>query len=139
MTGLPARPALVPISPRTSASLLVAIESSPPQPAAVNLKHEPEVATLTAAIVRGDEAAFRAFHAQYAGRLLGYLLVLHRGDEPAARDIWQNTFVKAARRMRCFSTEAELWAWLATIARHASLDARRSSSRLARLRERLAN
>lgn len=97
-----------------------------------------DIATLTRAIARGNEAAFRDFHQRYAGRVFGYALVLHRGDEVRARETWQTTLVKAAGRMKPVADDKQLWAWLATIARNAALDAHRSSWRFARLRDRLA-
>jgi RNA polymerase sigma-70 factor (ECF subfamily) len=97
-----------------------------------------DISALTRAIAQGDEAAFREFHQRYAGRLFGYALVLHGGDDTRARETWQTTLVKVAGRMKPFAGEPQLWAWLATIARNAALDAHRSSSRFARLRDRLA-
>ena len=43
------------------------------------------VGRLTARMAKGDERAWTEFHERYFSRLLGYLIVLHRGDEVLAR------------------------------------------------------
>ena len=65
-----------------------AIQSSRPRAA------PPDVAALTRALARGDEAAFREFYGAYFDRLLRYLLVVTGGDETAAREALQLTLVR---------------------------------------------
>jgi RNA polymerase sigma-70 factor (ECF subfamily) len=84
---------------------------------------------LTRAIVAGDEAAFRAFYDRYNGRLYGFLLVLTSGQEEIARELHQTVMVKVARKFKVIGTEAELWAWLAQIARNAFIDHLRKQAR----------
>ena len=74
---------------------------------------------LTRAIVTGDETAFSEFYDRYSGRLFGFLLVLTSGQEDAARELHQIAMVKVARKFKVIATEAELWAWLAQVARNA--------------------
>lgn len=83
----------------------------------------------TRSLSAGDEAAWSAFHAAYASRLLRYLLVLTRGDEAAARDALQQAFVRAVRHMRLFKTEPDLWRWLVCLARSAAADQSRRERR----------
>lgn len=89
----------------------------------------PSIAALTRGLERGDEAAYRALHAAYFDRLLRYLLVVARGDEHAARDALQATFLRVARHARPFSEESHLWSWLTVLARSALADQRRGRRR----------
>lgn len=84
---------------------------------------------LTAGLAAGDEAAFRELHAVYFDRLFRYLLVILRGDQAAAKDALQETFLRVARHARKFNTEEELWGWLTVLARSSALDAGRKQSR----------
>jgi RNA polymerase sigma-70 factor (ECF subfamily) len=84
---------------------------------------------LTRAIVAGDEAAFREFYDGYSGRLFGFLLVLTSGQEEIARELHQTVMVKVARKFKVIATEAQLWAWLAQIARNAFIDHLRKQAR----------
>ena len=84
---------------------------------------------LTHALERGDEEAWRQFHATYAPRLFRYLLVVCAGREDASRDALQGTFLRAVRHIRPFDDEAELWGWLTVLARSAAADAGRRERR----------
>jgi RNA polymerase sigma-70 factor (ECF subfamily) len=77
---------------------------------------------LTAALAAGDEEAFRQFHSAYFDRLLRYLFVVTRGDEQAAHDALQETFIRVARHARSFEREEEFWSWLTVLARSAAAD-----------------
>src|SRR5687767_12725442 len=81
-----------------------------------------ETIQLTRAIVGGDEAAFGDFYDRYSGRLYGFLLVLTSGQENVAREVHQIVMAKVARKFKVIATEAELWAWLAQVARNAFVD-----------------
>jgi RNA polymerase sigma-70 factor (ECF subfamily) len=94
------------------------------------------VAALTHRLVAGEEAAWRAFHAQYFDRLLRYLFVLCRGDEQAARDALQAALVKIVRHMRRFDREEVLWSWLTVVARSCVVDDSRRQSRYRALLDR---
>lgn len=87
------------------------------------------IRALTGRMVRGDEAAWREFHGRYFDRLWRYLLVVTRGQEEAAQEAVQLTFVRAARHIRRFESEAALWSWLTVLARSAVIDEQRKRSR----------
>jgi len=73
-------------------------------------------------MARGDEAAFREFFDAYFNRLLRYLLVVTRGDEPAAREALQAALVRVARHAQPFDSEEKFWSWLTVLARTALAD-----------------
>jgi len=87
------------------------------------------VATLTRAMVKGDESAYRQFHEAYCQRLYRYLLVVAAGDEDAARETLQSTFVRVVRHIKEFADEARFWNWLTVLARTAFLDQTRKQRR----------
>lgn len=89
---------------------------------------EDVIATLTAAIRAGNEAAFEQFHSLYAARLYRYALVLARGDEQEAREVAQTVWVKAAARCEVCANDRALWAWLTCVARNAFIDQCRARS-----------
>lgn len=91
------------------------------------------ITKLTKGLGAGNEAAFRQFHALYFDRLLRYLLVITRGDEDAARDALQETFLRVARHARRFDDEDAFWKWLTVLARSAAVDGGRKQWRYWRL------
>ena len=88
---------------------------------------QPEIATLTRAMVGGDDTAWVTFHAEYSGRVHRYLLVLLRGDEDMAGELLQVTFTRVAKHIRAFNDEKVFWHWLARIARTVAIDEVRKS------------
>jgi RNA polymerase sigma-70 factor (ECF subfamily) len=92
-------------------------------------KPPPDVLTLTAGMSRGDEAAFHEFYSLYFNRLLRYLLVVAGGQEEIAREALQFTFVRVARHVRIFDSEAAFWNWLAVLARNCAVDELRKRKR----------
>src|SRR5213595_3596676 len=72
---------------------------------------------LSAAVARGDEAAFRELYDLYRARLFRFALVVGRGDETLAHDTVQNSFLTAAAKLRTVESEEHLWNWLARVAR----------------------
>jgi RNA polymerase sigma-70 factor (ECF subfamily) len=82
-----------------------------------------------------DEQAWQAFHAAYFQRLLRYLTVVLRGDEDAATECVQQTFLRVVRHIKVFEAEAEFWRWLACLARCAATDHQRSRRRYLELLE----
>jgi RNA polymerase sigma-70 factor (ECF subfamily) len=88
-----------------------------------------EVGVLTAALARGDEAAFHEFHRLYFDRLFRYLLVVGKGREEAVHEALQATFVRVARHVRRFDSEPAFWNWLALLARRALMDEGRKQTR----------
>ena len=66
--------------------------------------------------------AYRTFHDAYVDRLLRYLLVVAAGNEEAAREALQLTFVRVVRHIRIFQREDVFWSWLTVLARSAFAD-----------------
>lgn len=89
----------------------------------------PPIATLTRALVAGDEAAYNTFHDAYVPRLFRYLLLVAAGDEQAARDALQAALVRVVRHIKIFSDETRFWNWLTVLARTALADQRRKQRR----------
>src|SRR5262245_8686387 len=100
-----------------------------------------EVSTLTSRLSRGDEAAFQEFFRRYFNRLFRYLLVVANGNEELAREALQLTFLRVARHVRRFDSEAVFWGWLTVLARSSVTDEQRKLGRyqalLARFFQRL--
>ena len=78
---------------------------------------------------KGDENAYRTFHEVYFQRLYRYLLVAAAGDEEAAREAVQSTFLRVVRYIKPFDEESHFWNWLTVLARTALADQRRKRSR----------
>ncbi len=87
------------------------------------------MSTLTTAMARSDEAAFRTFFGLYFQRLLRYLLVMAHGNEELAREALQLTLVRVARHVKKFDTEEAFWSWLAVLAHSSLVDERRKFKR----------
>jgi RNA polymerase sigma factor (sigma-70 family) len=94
-----------------------------------------DVADVTSAMARGNEAAFRQFFAAYFDRLLRYLLVVAGGREDLAREALQGTLIRVARHVRAFPSEAVFWSWLTVLARSALIDEERKRHRYRRMIE----
>jgi len=85
---------------------------------------------FTAALRRGDEAAWREFHGAFYPRLFRWLLALSHGDEEAAAEAAHLTFLRAVRRVPHTDDGDELWRWMTRLARCAYIDEwRRRKSR----------
>ena len=91
-----------------------------------------DVRALTEAITRGDESAFNTFYHEYSPRIFRLLLVVTGGDEHLSRELHQCVMIRAARKLKVFHTEGELWAWLAQVARNQWRDLLRKRLREAR-------
>ena len=91
------------------------------------------IRSMTARMAAGDETAFKDFYECYCDRLFRYLLVLTRGNEDLARDLLQSTMTKIVRSGREFKDEAQLWNWLAAVARNGFIDALRRTRRAPQL------
>lgn len=103
----------------------VGIESSSAQPPAAS----EDFAAFTRRLANAEDAAWAEAHARYAPRLYRYLLVVTHGDEQAASDALQGTFVRAVRHVHPFPHEEAWWGWLTLLARHTLADSRRATSR----------
>ena len=88
---------------------------------------------MTVRMATGDETAFKEFYEGYCDRLFRYLLLLTRGNEDLARDLLQITMAKVVRNQREFRDEAQLWNWLAAIARNSFIDSLRRTQRAPQL------
>src|SRR5258706_11132233 len=92
-----------------------------------------DIRALTLAVRGGDANAFSRFYDLYSFRIYRFVLVLARGDENAAREVCQASFIKVAKRLEVFDNERALWAWLCTLARNAFIDYHRAEQRRRRL------
>ena len=84
--------------------------------------------SLIARAVRGDAAAERALYDAHVDRVyrLAYRLT---GDDDAARDITQDTFIRAFSRLDGFRGESALGSWLHSIAFSVGMNAVRTAKR----------
>lgn len=73
---------------------------------------------------RGDPAAWRAIYDSTCDRLFAFLCY-QIGDRDEARDILQETYLQAFRRLDTYRGEAPLAVWLRTIALGRSIDWKR--------------
>ena len=76
-----------------------------------------------------DEAAFRALYRRHAPALWRMALRLSRGAEEEARDVMQETWIRAADRLDTFRWESSLRTWLISIALNCSRERIRRQSR----------
>lgn len=67
-------------------------------------------------------AAFDELYGRHAGAIYGFLRGMHRGDEHAARDALQETFLRFYRSLERFDGGKPVRPWLLRIARNVSLD-----------------
>jgi RNA polymerase sigma factor (sigma-70 family) len=110
-------------------ALEVELPNSRASSAPVETRSAAETAVLTRRMVEGDETAYRSFLEAYSGRLWRYLLVVAAGNEDAAREALQATFIRVARHIKVFHDEATLWSWLTVLARSAYRDDTRKRRR----------
>jgi RNA polymerase sigma-70 factor (ECF subfamily) len=88
-----------------------------------------DVASLTRAIVEGNDDAFNQFYDLYSGRLYAFALFLTRGQVDMAQDLLQITMIKVARKFKVFESDQHLWAWLSRCAKNAHIDLIRKQAR----------
>lgn len=91
-----------------------------------------DVPRLTAALKRGEDAAFVWLHTHWSRRINRYAFALAAGDDTFASEIAQATWLRIVRHMRVLGDEAALWNWIACAARHAATDLRRKGGRYVR-------
>lgn len=84
--------------------------------------------SLIARAVRGDAAAERALYDAHVDRIYRLAFRL-TGDDDAARDITQDTFIRAFTRLDEFRGESALGSWLHSIAFSVGLNAVRTARR----------
>lgn len=95
-----------------------------------------DVPRLTAALKRGDEAAFTWLHREWGSRINRYCFALAAGNEAFASEVSQGAWLRIVRHMRVIDNEQVLWCWIACAARHAASDLRRKGGRYQRVLER---
>ena len=86
-------------------------------------------AELIAAMLRGDEAAFRRFFAGYFPRLYRFAVPRVGGDADAAKEVVQGALIKAMRNLAGYRGEATLFSWLCQICRRQIVDYLRARQR----------
>jgi len=84
---------------------------------------------LVAAVLRGDESAFREFFDRYFPRVYRFALLRLRGDIYAAKDVSQTTLTRAMRQIASFRNEAGLFTWLCRICTRQIVDYLRAHRR----------
>ena len=87
-----------------------------------------EIASLTKALKRGNEDAWRRFHQHYAHRLAAFV---HQttSDPDIIPDILQDILCRCVRNIKKYTSEEYLWCWLTRVARSACTDHYRKKSR----------
>jgi RNA polymerase sigma-70 factor (ECF subfamily) len=88
-----------------------------------------DTAALTTGLAKGDEDAYRMFHALYFYRLFRYLIVVTGGREEAAREALQLALLRVVRHVRRFESQSAFWSWLTVLARSAVVDEERKRHR----------
>jgi len=86
-------------------------------------------AELVAAMLRGDEAAFRRFFAGFFPRLYRFAMPRVGGDADAAKEVVQAALIKAMRNLASYRGEAALFSWLCQICRRQIVDHLRANQR----------
>jgi RNA polymerase sigma-70 factor, ECF subfamily len=84
---------------------------------------------LIAAMLGGDEAAFRSFFETYFPRVYRFALPRLGGDVEAAKEVVQAALTKAMRNLASFRGEAALFSWLCQICRRQIVDYLRANKR----------
>lgn len=88
------------------------------------LAMEPETKALARGLRRRDPDLLAALIAQYEYRLFRYLLYL-TGSEDAARDVFQETWLRVLARGHQYDGVSRFDSWLFSIARHLVIDSSR--------------
>jgi RNA polymerase sigma-70 factor, ECF subfamily len=92
----------------------------------------PGDAQLIAAMLAGDERAFRAFFDAYFPRVYRFALLRLGGDDDVAKEVVQATLIKAMRHLAGYRREAALFSWLCQICRRQIVDHVRAREREAK-------
>ncbi|MBU6498491.1 MAG: sigma-70 family RNA polymerase sigma factor [Rhodospirillales bacterium] len=90
---------------------------------------EADLASLLAAVAKGDRAALRAIYLRQSTRLFGIAMAILR-DRTLAADVLQDAFLKVWERARQFdAARGSAEVWLASIVRYGALDIARTRGR----------
>jgi len=84
---------------------------------------------LVAAMLRGDERAFRTFFECFFPRIYRFALPRLSGDVEAAREVVQAALTKAMRNLASYRGDAALFSWLCQICRRQIVDYLRANKR----------
>jgi RNA polymerase sigma-70 factor (ECF subfamily) len=84
---------------------------------------------LIAAMLRGEEAAFRSFFDTYFPRMYRFALPRLAHDEEATKEVVQAALTKAMRTLASYRAEAALFTWLCQICRRQIVDHLRANRR----------
>lgn len=96
--------------------------------AAVRPGRHPEEETLIKRAQGGDKNAFGALVEHYQGRAYALAFQLLRSEEDA-RDVTQESFVKAYLSLKNFRGDSSFYTWLYRIVRNMAIDLRRKEGR----------
>ena len=88
----------------------------------MNVGEPVTIELMTRGIRKGDEHCFDLFWSRYAQRMVRYLLIAVRGDENLAIELRHEAMVRAARYMKPFDDQEQLWRWLVRLMRTALID-----------------
>lgn len=80
-------------------------------------------------MLKGDEAAFRAFFETYFPRVYRFALPRLGNDVEACKEVVQSTLIKAMRGLAGFRGDAALFSWLCQICRRQIADYLRANKR----------
>jgi len=86
-------------------------------------------AELIAAMLRGDEVAFRRFFEGFFPRMYRFALPRVGGDPDAAKEVVQAALIKAMRNLAGYRGDAALFSWLCQICRRQIVDHLRANQR----------
>ena len=110
----------------SSMSILVSDPTRLMKESAANPADDAQARQISAALAKGNEAAFNQLYDRYHRRLFRLALALGHGDETLAHDTAQSALLTAAAKLKPVESEEHLWNWLAQAARqHLSKDRRR--------------
>jgi RNA polymerase sigma-70 factor (ECF subfamily) len=84
---------------------------------------------LVAAMLRGEESAFRGFFETYFPRVYRFALPRLGGDVEASREVVQATLTRAVRGLAGYRGDAALFSWLCQICRRQIVDYLRANRR----------
>jgi RNA polymerase sigma-70 factor (ECF subfamily) len=88
----------------------------PPQPTTIHSLDEESDGTLGAAVLRGDESAFRALYRRHTPRLRRLIARLVGGVNADADDAVQEAWMRAVRGLGQFRRESSFSTWIGSIA-----------------------
>ena len=93
------------------------------------MKEAPDDMVLIEAYLGGDQAAFATLYERYKRQLYAYLGRMIPQDPASVDDIFQQTWVRAIRRLPDYRNREMFLAWLMRIAHNLAVDLFRSGAR----------